>query len=321
MDIKFRPRKNPSTTTTDLFAVATSTGSIILYTIIRSPEGDEEQLKIREALPIQVMAKSDVITSLAWDVDNHSQIHVTASSGRVATIDMGVENFAAIAMTGLPLIDKVSDGSTGHLEVLKALGSHSLEAWIVEPAFIHASSGEPVNLGLLTGGDDAVMNLYSPAPAFELQWSNRKVHQAGVTTFRPLTNTKNGMVVATGSYDDHLRILEISKSTGRAEVLTELNLGGGVWRIVVLPKTSVEQDRNVWRLLISCMYNGAMVVRVACDVDLTTWQDIVVEKHLQEHQSMCYAAEVMADSGASGSGQCAIVSCSFYDRRLCLWRA
>lgn len=65
-----------------------------------------------------------------------------------------------------------------------------------------------------------------------LLWQNRKLHHAGITAILPLSET----LVITGSYDDHIRLLQLPKIPGdtRPQLLAELNLGGGVWRLKLL---------------------------------------------------------------------------------------
>jgi hypothetical protein len=67
------------------------------------------------------------------------------------------------------------------------------------------------------------------ATAATLLWTDRKSHEAGVTSILPLAND----LLITGSYDDRIRLLS-APAVGRRKVLAELDLGGGVWRLKML---------------------------------------------------------------------------------------
>jgi diphthamide biosynthesis protein 7 len=111
------------------------------------------------------------------------------------------------------------------------LATHSLEPWTL--AF------SPDAELLFSGGDDAVLQaLRLPSidndaeddgNAATLLWSDRKSHEAGVTSILPLAND----LLITGSYDDRIRLLS-APAVGRRKVLAELDLGGGVWRLKML---------------------------------------------------------------------------------------
>jgi diphthamide biosynthesis protein 7 len=119
------------------------------------------------------------------------------------------------------------------------LATHSLEPWTL--AF------SPDAELLFSGGDDAVLQaLRLPSidgndndagddgNAATLLWSDRKSHEAGVTSILPLVND----LLITGSYDDRIRLLS-APVVGRRKVLAELDLGGGVWRLKMLGKRYV----------------------------------------------------------------------------------
>jgi diphthamide biosynthesis protein 7 len=126
------------------------------------------------------------------------------------------------------------------------LTTHSLEPWTL--AF------SPDASRIFSGGDDAVLQALelssssvssgrtsgdhlqdddndeeNDALSATLLWSDRKLHEAGVTSILPLSND----LLVTGSYDDRIRLLS-APVLGRRKVLAELDLGGGVWRLKVL---------------------------------------------------------------------------------------
>jgi len=135
-----------------------------------------------------------------------------------------------------------------------------------------------------------------------------------VTAILPLSES----LVVTGSYDDHLRILQTNQG-GRPQILAEQNLGGGVWRIKIIEgRTVASGDLERIILLVSCMYAGARVVELAQEVDAeqSTWK-IRVLAAFDEHKSMNYGSDFQP---GSSTGQKTIVSTSFYDRLLCVWQ-
>lgn len=195
-----------------------------------------------------------------------------------------------------------------------------------------------------TGSPGSPIHLLYPA------WSNKRIHSAGVTAILPISiphptdNAKEAHFYLTGSYDDTLRILSVpdGMTVRQPRVLHEIGLGGGVWRIKVLrSSTRVGKGDSAggWEynatLLVSCMYAGAKVVEirsVAQDVSEGqeggaaewAWTSREVGR-MEEHESMCYACDVQtpadADEDENGrrSNDKMVVSCSFYDKRLCLW--
>lgn len=141
---------------------------------------------------------------------------------------------------------------------LQDVHEHELEAWMM--------TFTPESLNVLSGGDDMVLQCSHVADGDDddddeseedaeqeevedkdeqhvqktnknknktnLLWQNRKLHQAGITAILPLSET----LLITGSYDDHIRLLQLPKIPGdtRPKLLAELNLGGGVWRLKLL---------------------------------------------------------------------------------------
>lgn len=143
------------------------------------------------------------------------------------------------------------------------LASHSLEPWTL--AF------SPDASVLFSGGDDAVLQALKlasiedadtkddsqddededAAATASLLWTDRKSHEAGVTSILPLAND----LLITGSYDDRIRLLS-APAVGRRRVLAELDLGGGVWRLKMLGGNSRDGDmeRYVALLFFFCPF-------------------------------------------------------------------
>ncbi|KAL5337333.1 hypothetical protein BJX70DRAFT_389372 [Aspergillus crustosus] len=158
-------------------------------------------------------------------------------------------------------------------------------------------------------------------------------HNAGVTSILPLpiplfSGLTNGEpLLLTGSYDEYLRVYHAKRG---GEVIAEAGLGGGVWRLqlVDIKNTgSTSEARGRWEFLVlaSCMHAGTRVVRVTIGEaeDGGAEADIEVLAEFTEHESMNYASDVWrANTGVNGiqGSELRVVSSSFYDRRVCVWR-
>lgn len=68
-------------------------------------------------------------------------------------------------------------------------------------------------------------------------------------------------------------------------------------------------------ILASCMYAGTRVLRLSRQTSDGQWQFEVLGR-FEEHQSMNYASDVQPGK----DDRKLIVSTSFYDKLLCLWR-
>ncbi|KAG0132898.1 WD-40 repeat-containing protein-like protein [Tuber indicum] len=166
-------------------------------------------------------------------------------------------------------------------EITYQFSPHELEAWTCE----FTTDGE----GLYSGGDDSAICLYNLETGTQL-WRDRKTHQAGVTA---ILDRGDGTFL-TGSYDERFRIFDARTR----RVKSDTNLSGGVWRLQMRSEDSV---------LASCMHAGARVVSVRDES-----KPSIVGK-FEEHESMNYGSHV------HGTRPNTIISCSFYDKRLCIW--
>lgn len=165
-------------------------------------------------------------------------------------------------------------------------------------------------------------------------------HEAGVTAILPLPlGTEPGKdILLTGSYDDIVRVFAVHDyrpgQNSDPKVLAEMNLGGGVWRLKFLDKESekVGGGMRSFRVLASCMHAGARILEIRGSKD-TEWT-IEVLARFEEHKSMNYGSDVQplekkewrgiqqeAEHGdAESAKEKVIVSTSFYDRLLCVWK-
>lgn len=176
----------------------------------------------------------------------------------------------------------------------------------------------------------------------------RKFHNAGVTAILPL---QPGLIL-TGSYDDHIRLIRIQP---RPSILTEFNLGGGVWRLKLL----ATQDNNTYDILASCMHAGTRILKL--NIGGCEGPTFTILATFEENESMNYGSdlqptptptEITDGNGKKEDGEpnvtvdgsdfpqlqkvatkriddgnkkftpkeYTVVSTSFYDKRLCLWK-
>ncbi|KAK9473385.1 uncharacterized protein V1510DRAFT_414902 [Dipodascopsis tothii] len=163
--------------------------------------------------------------------------------------------------------------------------AHELEAWTA--AFAPAGSAERV----LSGGDDGVLLAHAVATDTPLWRTGRAQHGAGVTAILPLADN----VLWTGSYDEQLRVWT---GAGRPVLAQSLGLGGGVWRLV-------PDGRG--RVLACCMHGGARILAGP------PTEPAVVATIVDGHESMVYGGDWAADGAL-------VATCSFYDRKLNVWR-
>jgi diphthamide biosynthesis protein 7 len=303
LDVHFFDRSSDS-----LFGVATSTGSIGLYNLKTPAEGVP---RLVYKTTVQCFPEDVLVTAFSWHPGGRT-LGMTLSSGKVVLGHIG---------------EDISDAGPRHVESL----THDLEAWTL--AFL------PDGSGIFSGGDDCALRftelsrdldqiLESGAsgselpPSSRMPWADKKIHGAGVTAILPVHCDDNGMLILTGSYDDHIRLVHAS-SVGRRQVLSELNLGGGVWRLKLLdrkpasrrPIETSDMYPEELLLLVSCMHAGARIVRLFQVGE--TWDFEVLAK-FEEHKSMNYGSD--CQPVPNEQGQRTFISTSFYDRLLCVWR-
>ena len=197
----------------------------------------------------------------------------------------------------------------------------------------------PHEFTVYSGGDDSIvfyvecslddevrsgeLSLQTPYPPTRI-----KGHTAGVVSILPLPiRLPQGLrIVVTGSYDDYLRVYAVSPfgeafGAGKARLVAEENLGGGVWRLKLLDISpnigkGVLDAQVSWtaNLLASCMHAGVRVLKIQGNADGSF--RIIVVAGFQEHKSMNYGSDCQPGVGVA---ERLCVSTSFYDKLLCLW--
>lgn len=306
LDLHFHPGQS------DVLAVVSSTGVLSFFRLSASGQLDE-------VISHSALGPSDgvLFLSCAWHPVFHNLLAITTSDFHVHIFHISSDWNAHV----------VTDGPAA---------SHQLEAWTstFSPIVLGPrDSSEQLELTLFSGGDDsrllASTIAYSPrkcpdetSSSIEPLYPSRvfKGHDAGVTAILPLPvpTSWDGVLVVTGSYDDHIRVYKYTGPSQVPQLLAEKNLGGGVWRLktILAPEADVDEWQVV--LLASCMHAGARIVRLS--VDHTGNVQIVVLGRFEEHKSMNYGSDYAPDTVGSG-GRLKCISTSFYDRLLCLWES
>ncbi|KXT01333.1 hypothetical protein AC578_2710 [Pseudocercospora eumusae] len=297
-----------------LLAVATSTGLLAFYRL------DAARQELVLSCVKRICDSTILVLSLTWHPFRPHVLGLTLSNGNVLLCECNSSS------------SSTEDQLWSQDAVITTHGiqQHELEAWTM--AFTTQTALT------LSGGDDILLQCSQIQDEgedmhIEALWKDRKLHEAGVTAILPLSDT----LVVTGSYDDHIRVLSLP-SVGRRQTLASLYLGGGVWRLKVLAQekaavavptcqnmqeasdSALRQPCTSLVLLASCMHAGARIVRLVRSRD-EEWTFEVLAR-FEEHKSMNYGSDVQPErKGPGGSGGVrSIVSTSFYDRLLCLWK-
>lgn len=278
---------------------ANSTGSLT------SHELNDDSTKVKKSTTMFLWAADILVLSFTWHPKDEFLLGATLSNGAV-------------------VLCQVSPSGSNAWPLLE-VGKHELEAWTMnfglEAAFVEQSA-ESAYTKCLSGGDDAVLQcihvntaeVYSKSAKREKQtppiavYKNRRMHQAGVTVILPL----EADILLTGSYDDHLRVISSSKPP---RVLAEVNLEGGVWRLQITANHKTDSIRQ-YDILASCMHAGVRIVRIVLQDDKEP--SIAVLVKFEEHESMNYGSDFVR--AKDSAYDYTILSTSFYDKRLCLWK-
>lgn len=318
---------NPAPGKQNICATVSSTATLALF---RLTPGEAEPLKHLKTMDMASMCKTAedwlcdkdeiIFTHFAWYPTKPDMVAVTTTVGSVHLVYLG---------------DDV--GGSDWVMHPEPILTHTLEAWFVSISPSLSPPGqveEDDSFLLMSGGDDSALRYTvckrTRADADEPEESPYAIevlrppvsvrgHEAGVTAILPL-GLKDGEseLVVTGSYDDHIRVFSIpAYGFGRAVELASSNLGGGVWRLkIVKEEMGLFEEGQGWRLtmLVSCMHAGARVVELL-KRGAGEYEFRVIGR-FEEHKSMNYGSECQL----SAEGTLSVVSTSFYDKLLCLWK-
>lgn len=338
-DLHFKPRDKRQGAA-DVCATVSSTGSISLFRLAPATTADQEVLTQLSILRMPNLGEDTLFTFFAWHPTIPGLMAINTAAGAVVLVQVHED------YQGLDVWDE-------------ALLEHDgLEAWCVAfsqpqvPSTLKELQSSPSTFTIFSGGDDSKLRyiLYDTAAAptskddDEEEDSSNRVpyppvslgnHEAGVTFILPLPISTNdgSYLVATGSYDEYLRVWKIAPldQTGglrRANLLAEKRLGGGVWRLNALHvKTNgITASEKGWEVLVlaSCMHAGSRIVRIRGENSAEDGNvgEVKIEAlaRFEEHKSMNYGSDWFRGEAASGGqGERLCVSTSFYDRLLCVW--
>ncbi|KAJ3385881.1 Diphthine methyltransferase [Lobulomyces angularis] len=184
--------------------------------------------------------------------------------------------------------------------------AHTFEGNLQAEAWIAAFNYHNTNL-FYSGGDDA--NFFGwdlRTKCFSAVFRNRQ-HESGVTAIQ--TNPHDEFLLATGSYDENLRIWDTRYISSKSEPLTNYHVGdGGVWRVKWHPI-----DKT--KLLAACMHDGFRILSVE-DIAINT-----IYKYMK-HQSLAYGADWNYFDYRNGKltvDKDVVGTCSFYDKEFRMW--
>ena len=299
-----------SPTESTLFATATSIGQVTFFHIFF-----HEKIDIVAARTLSICDQSTLILHLDWrhGLDEPSQLALALSDGRVAKVTL--------------------DSGSNWVRFVQA---HSLETWYV--AWPNLS---PIRI--FSGGDDSCLCMTYAAceeddyladdgpenpqgtavckPMDGPHAVDKRIHSAGVTAILPLGHQEGRSVILTGSYDEHLRILRLKANNTKWDVVFEIALGGGVWRVNPLHEELQEQVaiEKGWKstLIVSCAHAGPKILQLSYAGE-DEWSARIIAQ-LLEHQSMNYASKATTLESYNRSSLKSVVSTSFYDGKICLW--
>jgi diphthamide biosynthesis protein 7 len=301
----------------NILVVVSSTGTLAMFKF--DPLGDA-------SAPLQHLA-----TSRCDDLDD-DVLFLQCNWHPIANKVLGVTTSTGLARL-LLLDDEWKIAKSADVDI-----QNSLEAWCIAFSPADATStatNQPISV--YCGGDDSMLRYTTchwegedgqidSSSILNVPFGPMTIkgqHDAGVTAILPLplSTQDQGRIVVTGSYDDHLRVFAIhdlheSYGLKRVQLLTDANLGGGVWRLKLIDIQTVGSSTKV-RILASCMYAGARLVEIVTGDNGQSW-DCVVLARFEEHKSMNYASDI-SSLYPTADGRIRIVSTSFYDKLLCLW--
>ncbi|SSD61689.1 related to Diphthamide biosynthesis protein RRT2 [Saccharomycodes ludwigii] len=284
-----------------IMITAHSTGNLMVWKI----NYDISSFNVTEMLTLQanyqVFHSDTLITSCHFSPLEPQLVLCTATNGKTKLLR--IDKTPCESTTRIVQDEKITSINALSCDTLES--QHSLECWIGEFGKI-----SPLTNVVFTGGDDSKLIAHDLRMKNEI-WSNEgRIHQAGVVSIKASSETFRVSAptsLITGSYDDHIRGFDLRMLgkdqiyPGKMPVLNmfEKELHGGVWRLCESPK-----DMN--RLLVCCMYNGAKIVEV--ESDKKTFEEMQYVK--KGHDSMCYGGDWSSEF---------IATCSFYDNSLQVW--
>ena len=150
-----------------------------------------------------------------------------------------------------------------------------------------------------SGADDAIFKAWDIRLDCSYPILNQqRAHTAGVTVISPHHNHE--YLIATGSYDENVRLWD---RRNLKKIINEYSVGGGVWRLRWHPKLT-----NY--ILCAAMHNGFSVLKLDEKDQLKSYSTFT------DHESLAYGCDWNINNNELDD---LIVSCSFYDKKVCSW--
>lgn len=323
-DLHFSPR-DPS-----IFAVALSTAEVALYRIGTTNTSTGPRIQYLNTISIHE-DPSQLSLFLAWippNLESSSEatpdgFAVSFSGGQISVFHANDPNTPAAQLTRENMTEIEFPGSP--IEIWYVAFNSTKPSGHRLPSLFSGDDFSQLREFLFpgrakTGDADEDDDEDSLAPYQNFNDKGRN-HNAGVTAILPLFSDEIRTVLVTGSYDGNIRLYQLAT---RGQVLTEFDLGGGVWRLKLI-KSMTRPDYAKGRdyyILASCMHAGARVVKLSYIPSGTgdeEWSfEVLVE--FTEHESMNYASDFwLRDDLGAGGVDLLCVSSSFYDKRVCVW--
>jgi WD40 repeat protein len=274
---------------------------------------------------VSTLAESDA-ASVASDNDSSSDDENSSQQRLCLSLDWSAQQQIIVSESSgtLALWRMVADSAELTLEhrwrAHTQRGSSSpAEVWI---AFFNKHSP---NI-LVSGADDSLLKGWDLRAGTTTPIFTSRQHGMGVTAgeWHPCCEH----TFASGSYDEAVRIWDV-RAVGRGPTKT-VEVGGGVWRVRWHPtwhqthsdstSSSSSSSSSDGVILAACMHGGAKVIRTS-QQSCSSSKDSVVVQYTEEHTSMVYGADWCRGKSSLNSDQPVVATCSFYDHKLCLWRA
>ncbi|KRX07323.1 WD40-repeat-containing domain [Pseudocohnilembus persalinus] len=177
----------------------------------------------------------------------------------------------------------------------------------------------------LSGGDDCHLKLLDLRMPNKIGMVNKQSHIQGITTINFSPHDAN--VFATGSYDEHLRMFDIRKIN---QELLDYKRAGGVWRarFDLNDKNKILcgiYSENYFELIDYSDPNQCKLHKKQLNFQLyiftqcyqiqnipIIYQGNIVQT-FKDHEKLAYSCDISLDSQY-------ISTCSFYDKKLNLWK-
>ncbi|KAI0724560.1 WD-40 repeat-containing protein [Cerioporus squamosus] len=270
-----------------LLGIADSEGHITLH------ELHSDTSKLRQVQSISCATSDVLCLSLDW------------SNRRTPTTGLG-DMIVSLSNGSLSLL---RPHESAVLAVTDTWHAHDYEPWIAAWNYWDPNV-------VFSGGDDLKMKGWDAREGGARPLFVNKRFDAGVTTIQSHPHIEH--ILAVGSYDNTVRLFD---TRNPLVPLTEVDVGGGAWRVKWHPSPTRKND-----LLVACMHDGFKVVRfhfgsgdIAEGFSLAASKPWEVVKRFDQHTSLAYGADWSFAQNEDGD-RTLVASCSFYDHTLHLWR-